>query len=162
MHQNSHTSMRKKAFRRACKRVFRTQTSQGYRHGTFTPDYLRGSGLEPPLLPAHSAGHPSMTTSSPTPPPERRPRRGGGAQGKPLRLLSWNSGHLGLQQWLKLRRGFTRRHRKLVISSLCRKHIGMKQPSFLLRGGSASALPRKGRHELLKPGTEAKGKGFPG
>ena len=100
MHQNSHTSVRKIAFRKACNRVFRTQTSQQYRHGTLTPDYIRQSGLEPPLLPAHSTGT-SQSPSPPTPLPERRPR--GGTHSKPLRMLSWNAGHPGVQQWAEVK-----------------------------------------------------------
>ena len=99
MHQNSQTSIRKLAFRRACSRVFRSQTSQQYRHGTLTPDYVRQSGLEPPPLPAHSTGN-SQSPSPPTPLPERRPR--GGTRSRPLRMLSWNAGHLGVQQWAEV------------------------------------------------------------
>ena len=99
MHQNSQTSIRKLAFRRACNRVFRSQTSQQYRHGTLTPDYVRQSALEPPPLPAHSTGN-SQSPSPPTPLPERRPR--GGTHSRPLRMLSWNAGHRGVQQWAEV------------------------------------------------------------
>ena len=50
MHQNSFQSIRKKAFRKACSKVHRTQDSVSYRGGELTPEYLRRSGLEPPPL----------------------------------------------------------------------------------------------------------------
>ena len=100
VHQNSPSSVRKLAFRRACNRVFRTQTSQPCRHGTLTPDYVRQSGLEPPLLPAHSTSN-SQSLSPPSQQSVRRPR--GGAHSRPLRMLSWDAGHLGTQQWAEIK-----------------------------------------------------------
>ena len=41
------------------------------------------------------------TLSPPTPLSERRPR--GGTHSRPLRMLSWNAGHLGVQQWTEIK-----------------------------------------------------------
>ena len=65
-----------------------------------TKEQLLQSGLEPPLLPAHSRGD-SQSPSPPTPLSERRPR--GGTHSRPLRTLSWNAGHLGVQQWAEIK-----------------------------------------------------------
>lgn len=48
-----------------------------------------------------SKRHPTQSVSSPTAMPERRPR--GGTHSKPLRLLSWNAGHVGVQQWAEVK-----------------------------------------------------------
>ena len=66
MHQNSFQSIRKKAFRKACSKVYRTQDSVSYRGGELTPEFLRRSGLEPPPLPLLSG---ATLSSSPTPTP---------------------------------------------------------------------------------------------
>ena len=101
MHQNSFQSIRKKAFRKACSKVHRTQDSVSYRGGELTPEYLRRSGLEPPPLPLLSG---ATLSSSPTPTPATfRSRPRGGQASKHLRVLSWNAGHLGVQQWAEIR-----------------------------------------------------------
>ena len=101
MHQNSFQSIRKKAFRKACNKVHRTQDSVSYRGGELTPEYLRRSGLEPPPLPLLSG---ATLSSSPTPTPATfRSRPRGGQASKHLRVLSWNAGHLGVQQWAEIR-----------------------------------------------------------
>ena len=101
MHQNSFQSIRKKAFRKACSKVHRTQDSVSYRGGELTPEFLRRSGLEPPPLPLLSG---ATLSSSPTPTPATfRSRPRGGQASKHLRVLSWNAGHLGVQQWAEIR-----------------------------------------------------------
>ena len=78
-------------FGKACNRVYRMQSTQDYRHGSLTPDYLAKSGLELPLPTAPTF------TASPMQTLDQRTR--GGKLSKPIRLLSWNADCLGTQQW---------------------------------------------------------------
>ena len=100
MHQNSFQSIRKKAFRKACSKVYRTQDSVSYRGGELTPEFLRRSGLEPPST-SSFRGYFVLLPYARTCYVPSRPR--GGQASKHLRVLSWNAGHLGVQQWAEIR-----------------------------------------------------------
>ena len=97
-HPNNFRNIRKVAFRRACTLVSRTQQSIPYRRGILTPEYVDKSRLHPPTQLADGG------SKQQTPAPKRTaPRSRGGALAKPLRVLTWNAGHLGQQQWAELR-----------------------------------------------------------
>ena len=72
----------------------------------FIPEHSQegfSQGLQqgPPPLPLLSG---ATLSSSPTPTPATfRSRPRGGQASKHLRVLSWNAGHLGVQQWAEIR-----------------------------------------------------------
>ena len=141
MHQNSFQSIRKKAFRKACSKVHRTQDSVSYRGGELTPEYLRRSGLEPPPLPPLSG---TTLSSSPTLTPATfRSKHRGGQASKHLRV------HPGMQGTWEYSNGQRYVHgfeRTLVLSAMfwCfRKRTGMKQLNLMSRAGIASAQPKR-------------------
>ena len=130
MHQNSFQSIRKKAFRKACSKVFRTQDSVSYRGGELTPEFLFFQGLLcPPLL------RPHLLRSAPGPEEVRRANTFvsyPGMQG----TWAYSSG----QRYVH---GF---ERTLVLSAMfwCfRKRTGMKQPTLMSRAGIASAQQKR-------------------
>ena len=139
MHQNSFQSIRKKAFRKACSKVYRTQDSVSYRRGELTPEFLRRSGLEPPPLPLLSGAppllRPHLLRSAPGPEEVRRANTFvsyPGMQG----TWAYSSG----QRYVH---GF---ERTLVLSAMfwCfRKRTGMKQPNLMSRAGIASAQQKR-------------------
>ena len=133
MHQNPFQSIRKKAFRKACSKVHRTQDSFSYRGGADT-------GISSAQLPLLSGATLNLS-SSPTPTPATfRSRPRGGQASKHLRVLSWNAGHFSGQRYVH---GF---ERTLVLSAMfwCfRKRTGTKQPNLMSRAGVASAQPKR-------------------
>ena len=80
---------RKRSFKSACRRAVVAQQPVSYRGQQLTPVQVRRSGNCPPRHPGRSSGRPT--------------RRRAGLANRELRVLSWNAGHLGQQQWAEIK-----------------------------------------------------------
>ena len=89
IHSRNFPSLRKNSFRRACRAVATSNSPVQYRGQPLTPQMIQNTGNCPP---AAAPAQQSMP----------RQRRAGRAV-KPVRLLSWNAGHLGEQQWAEVK-----------------------------------------------------------
>ena len=90
VHSQNFPALRKNSFKRACRRVIQQQAPVSYRGQPLTLQLLRRTGNCPP------AGSGRPPTAAP------RTRRAG-QQAKPVRVMSWNAGHLGQQQWFEIK-----------------------------------------------------------
>ena len=88
VHSQKYSQIRKKSFKHACKKVAVSQRTVSYRGQPLTPTMLRRMGNCPP---------PARTKVASAP----RARAGRATQA--LRVLSWNAGHLGQQQWSEVK-----------------------------------------------------------
>ena len=88
VHSQNYSQIRKKSFKHACNKVAVSQRPVSYRGQFLTPTMLRRMGNCPP--PART-----KVTSAP------RARAGRSTQA--IRILSWNAGHLGQQQWSEIK-----------------------------------------------------------
>ena len=88
VHSQNYSQIRKKSFKHACKKVAVSQRTVSYRGQPLTPTMLRRMGNCPP---------PARTKVASAP----RARAGRATQA--LRVLSWNAGHLGQQQWSEVK-----------------------------------------------------------
>ena len=84
VHSQNYSQIRKKSFKHACNQVVVSQR----RGQLWTPTMLRRMGICPP---------PARTKVASAP----RARAGRATQA--LRVLSWNAGHLGQQQWSEIK-----------------------------------------------------------
>ena len=157
-HPNNFRSIRKVAFRRACTLVSRTQQSISYRRGILTPEYVARSGLNPPAQPADGGS----TQQTPTP-KRTMPRSRGGAMAKPLRVLTWNAGHLGQQQWAELRTWLRTAADKYDVIALQETHW-QETTEFEVEGwhcvSSASKGQAKATRAKKKPNSSTEGTGL--
>ena len=89
VHSQNYSSLRKRSFKSACRRAVVAQQPVSYRGQQLTPVQVRRSGNCPPRYPGQSSGRPT--------------RRRAGLANRELRVLSWNAGHLGQQQWAEIK-----------------------------------------------------------
>ena len=89
VHSQNYSSLRKRSFRSACRRAVVAQQPVSYRGQQLTPVQVRRSGNCPPSHPGSGSG--------------RLTRRRAGLANRELRVLSWNAGHLGQQQWAEIK-----------------------------------------------------------
>ena len=89
VHSQNYSSLRKRSFKSACRRAVVAQQPVSYRGQQLTPVQVRRSGNCPPRHSGQSSGRP--------------PRPRAGLANRDLRVLSWNAGHLGQQQWAEIK-----------------------------------------------------------
>ena len=89
VHSQNYSSLRKRSFKSACRRAVVAQQPVSYRGQQLTPVQVRRSGNCPPRHSGHSSG--------------RLSRQRAGLASRELRVLSWNAGHLGQQQWAEIK-----------------------------------------------------------
>ena len=89
VHSQNYSSLRKRSFRSACRRAVDAQQPVSYRGQVLTPAQVQRSGNCPPQHPSRGSGRPT--------------RRRAGLANRELRVLSWNAGHLGQQQWAEIK-----------------------------------------------------------
>ena len=89
VHSQNYSSLRKRSFKSACRRAVVAQQPVSYRGQQLTPAQVRRSGNCPPRRSSRSSDRPL------------RPRAG--LANRDLRVLSWNAGHLGQQQWAEIK-----------------------------------------------------------
>ena len=89
VHSQNYSSLRKRSFKAACRRAVDAQQPVSYRGQQLTPVQVRRSGNCPPRHSGRSTGRP--------------PRQRAGLANRDLRILSWNAGHLGQQQWAEIK-----------------------------------------------------------
>ena len=89
VHSSNYSQIRKCSYRKACRRALRDADTVTYRGQPLTPQQVCSQGHCPPQAtprPSHHSG-----------------TRRGGRQFRPMRVLSWNPGHLGVQQWSEIK-----------------------------------------------------------
>ena len=89
VHSQNYSSLRKRSYKKACRRAVDAQQPVPYRGQQLTPLQVRRSGNCPPRLAGRRSGRP--------------PRPRAGLANKDIRVLSWNAGHLGQQQWAEIK-----------------------------------------------------------
>ena len=89
VHSQNYSSLRKRSFKSACRRAVVAQQPVSYRGQQLTPAQVRRSGNCPPRHSGRGSGRPTQ------------PRAG--LANRDLRVLSWNAGHLGQQQWAEIK-----------------------------------------------------------
>ena len=89
VHSQNYSSLRKRSFKSACRRAVVAQQPVSYRGQQLTPVQVRRSGNCPPRHSGQGSG--------------RLSRQRAGLACKELRVLSWNAGHLGQQQWAEIK-----------------------------------------------------------
>ena len=89
VHSQNYSSLRKRSFKSACRRAVVAQQPVSYRGQQLTPVQVRRSGNCPPRNSGPSSGRP--------------PQPRAGLANRDLRVLSWNAGHLGQQQWAEIK-----------------------------------------------------------
>ena len=89
VHSQHYFSLRKRSFKSACRRAVVAQQPVSYRGQQLTPVQVRRSGNCPPRHSGQGSGRP--------------PRPRAGLASRELRVLSWNAGHLGQQQWAEIK-----------------------------------------------------------
>ena len=89
VHSQNYSSLRKRSFKSACRRAVVAQQPVSYRGQQLTPVQVRRSGNCPPRHSGQGSGRP--------------PRSRAGLASRELRVLSWNAGHLGQQQWAEIK-----------------------------------------------------------
>ncbi|OLP96513.1 hypothetical protein AK812_SmicGene21236 [Symbiodinium microadriaticum] len=89
VHSQNYSSLRKRSFISACRRAVDAQQPVSYRGQVLTPAQVRRSGNCPPQHQSRGSGRPT--------------RRRAGLANRELRVLSWNAGHLGQQQWAEIK-----------------------------------------------------------
>ena len=89
VHSQNYSSLRKRSFKSACRRAVVAQQPVSYRGQQLTPVQVRRSGNCPPRHSGQSSGRPT--------------RQRAGLASRELRVLSWNAGHLGQQQWAEIK-----------------------------------------------------------
>ena len=89
VHSQHYSSLRKRSFKLACRRAVVAQQPVSYRGQQLTPVQVRRSGNCPPRHSGQGSGRP--------------PRPRAGLASRELRVLSWNAGHLGQQQWAEIK-----------------------------------------------------------
>ena len=89
VHSQHYSSLRKRSFKSACRRAVVAQQPVSYRGQQLTPVQVRRSGNCPPRHSGQGSGRP--------------PRPRAGLASRELRVLSWNAGHLGQQQWAEIK-----------------------------------------------------------
>ena len=89
-HSSNYSQLRKRSYKKACRQAQRDEDSVTYRGQPLTLRQVVRQGHCPP----QAANSPNAQM--------RRSNRGG-RQFKPLRVLSWNPGHLGAQQWSEIK-----------------------------------------------------------
>ena len=89
VHSQNYSSLRKRSFKSACRRAVVAQQPVSYRGQQLTPAQVRRSGNCPPRRSGQGSG--------------RRSRQRAGLASRELRVLSWNAGHLGQQQWAEIK-----------------------------------------------------------
>ena len=89
VHSQNYSSLRKRSFKTACRRAVAAQQPVSYRGQQLTPLQVRPSGNCPPRSSGRHSGRP--------------PRSRAGLANRDLRVLSWNAGHLGQQQWAEIK-----------------------------------------------------------
>ena len=109
VHLQNYSQIRKKSFKHACKQVAVSQRSVSYRGQSLTPTMLRRMGNCPP---------PARTEVASAP----RARAGRATQA--LRVLSWNAGDLGQQQWSEVKSWLSTEASQTCDILVCRKHTG--------------------------------------
>ena len=89
VHSQNYSSLRKRSFKSACRRAVVAQQPVSYRGQQLTPVQVRRSGNCPPRHSGQGSG--------------RLSRQRAGLASRELRVLSWNAGHLGQQQWAEIK-----------------------------------------------------------
>ena len=90
IHSNNYSQLRKRSYKKACRQAQRDEGSAVYRGRPLTFRQVASKGHCPP---------PAATS----PNVHARSASRGGRTVRPLRVLSWNPGHLGAQQWSEIK-----------------------------------------------------------
>ena len=90
IHSANYSQIRKRSYRKACRQAQRDEDNAVYRGRPLTLRQVASQGHCPPT--AATSPHSSVRSES-----------RGGRQFRPLRVLSWNPGHLGAQQWSEIK-----------------------------------------------------------
>ena len=88
VHSQNYSQLRKRSFKRACRAATVKQQPVYYRGQVLTPTQVRRSGNCPPPIQQV---------------PRRSPGPRAGLANREIRVLSWNAGHLGQQQWAEVK-----------------------------------------------------------
>ena len=88
VHSQNYSRLRKRSFKRTCRAATVKQQPVYYRGQVLTPTQVRRSGNWPP---------PNQRE------PYRSPGPRAGLANRAIRVLSWNAGHLGEQQWSEVK-----------------------------------------------------------
>ena len=94
VHSQNFASLRKNSFKTACRRAI--ARSERYRGQVLTPRLLRRTGNCPPPSRNELMAQPNNSSARGT------ASRRAGQQVRHVRVMSWNAGHLGQQQWGEL------------------------------------------------------------
>ena len=135
IHSANYSHIRKRSYRKACRQAQRDEGSASYRGKPLTLRQIASQGHCPPT--AATSPHPSVRSES-----------RGGRQFRPLRVLSWNPGHLGAQQWSEIK-DWLQAEAQSVCDVLCsKKLIGPLRRNSRLAGGPAfPPPPRSPQHQ---------------
>ena len=96
VHSQNFLSLRKNSFKTACRRATVGQRPVTYRGQVLTPQLLRRTGNCPPPTRRQLQAQPDNSARGTA-------SRRAGQQPRHVRVMSWNAGHLGQQQWGELK-----------------------------------------------------------
>ena len=96
VHSQNFSSLRKNSFKTACRRAMVGQRPVTYRGQVLTPQLLRRTGNCPPPTRRQLQAQPDNSARGTA-------SRRAGQQPRHVRVMSWNAGHLGQQQWGELK-----------------------------------------------------------
>ena len=128
VHSQNFASLRKNSFKTACRLAIKSSEPVRYRGQVLTPRLLRRTGNCPPPSRKQLLAQPDNSSARGT------ASRRAGQHIRQFRIMSWNAGHLGQQQRLKLN--------STVMSSYYRRHTGRSLLSSGFPDGTASLRPR--------------------
>ena len=142
VHSQIFSSLRKNSFKRACRRVVHSQVPVSYGGQPLTPQLLRSAGNGPT---AHQAcGHGKL------------PSRHAGQQCRPVRVLSWNAGHLGRQQWAEIKTYWPQGEAQKFCEVLPAQETHWKEPAASAPGSRAGQARSGGKDRKQSEGKQSK------
>ena len=144
IHSSNYSQIRKCSYPNACRRALRDDDTVTYRGQPLTPQQVRSQGHCPP----EAASCPSQHSSN----------RRGGRRFRPLRVVSWNPGHLGSQQWSEIKDWLTHEATSVCDVLLLQETHWSSSAQFSVSGwtciSSASETPPK-----AEPRSRGRGRG---
>ena len=129
MHSQNFASLRKNSFKTACRRAIARSEPVQYRGQVLTLRLLRRMGNCPPPSRKELMAQPNNSSARCT------ASRRAGQQVRHVRVMSWNAGHLGQQQWGELKTWLA-----AEAEQYCRRHTGRSLLSSGFPDGTASPL----------------------